>query len=174
MVRGTFANLKLNNHLVDETGPKTVHVPSGEEGDIQSVSARYAEENTPLLVIAGSEYGQGSARDWAAKGTALLGIRFVLAKSFERIHRSNLVGMGVVPLEFLGSDDAESLGITGKESFTVTIPENSPPGHTGVSVRVDSGLEFKVKLRLDTEPELQFFKNGGVMPFVMRQLAQSA
>mmetsp|Transcript_3680 Transcript_3680/g.8739 ORF Transcript_3680/g.8739 Transcript_3680/m.8739 type:complete len:927 (+) Transcript_3680:110-2890(+) len=178
MVRGTFANLKLDNHLVPEVGPKTIHHPTGAMDDIQTVSARYAEEKVPLLVIAGSEYGQGSARDWAAKGTALLGIRYVLAKSFERIHRSNLVGMGVVPLQFVNGEDAETLGLDGTETFSVTIPEGCAPGCEDVRVCVQPNnnekepFEFRVKLRLDTEPEKKFFQHGGVMPYVMRQLAQ--
>ncbi|GAB5365537.1 hypothetical protein AAMO2058_001066700 [Amorphochlora amoebiformis] len=175
MVRGTFANLKLNNYLIQQTGPKTIHFPSNETLDIQTAAARYQDKDTPLMVIAGSEYGQGSARDWAAKGTALLGIRFVLAKSFERIHRSNLVGMGVVPLQFLNEDTADTLGLDGSEVFEVVIPSECCAGYEGVKItakREDGDeIKFLVKLRLDTEPELQFFRHGGVMPYVMRQLA---
>ena len=176
MVRGTFANSKLSNALAKRSGPYTTHLPSGDEVFIAEASARYIADRTPLLVIAGSEYGQGSARDWAAKGTALLGVQFVLARSFERIHRSNLVGMGVAPLQFLAGADAASLGLTGTEHFSITLPEDAFPADERVSIHVDRKdgslpFHFCVKLRLDTLVEIEFFRHGGVMPYVMRALA---
>lgn len=127
------------------------------------------------MVIAGAEYGQGSARDWAAKGTALLGVKFLLTKGYERIHRSNLVGMGVVPLQFPPGTDAQTLGLDGTEHFAVTIPEDVTPGQDGIVVEVDRKdgsppFSFQVKLRLDTLVEIDFFSHGGVMPYVMRSL----
>ncbi|CAG9136114.1 unnamed protein product [Plutella xylostella] len=135
MVRGTFATIRLVNKLSDAPGPQTRHLPSGDKMDIFDAAERYAAEGVPLIAIAGKDYGSGSSRDWAAKGPMLLGIRCVIAESFERIHRSNLVGMGVVPLQFLPGQSAASLGLTGEEVYTVEIPE-APRTHELLTVKV--------------------------------------
>jgi len=175
MVRGTFANIRLRNKLVPGSeGGVSVHLPDGEEGSIFDVSAKYLAERVPLLVLAGAEYGSGSSRDWAAKGTALLGVRAVIAKSYERIHRSNLVQMGVIPLEFASGDDAESLGLTGRESFELT-GVTDPKVHMQVEViaRDDDGSEkrFTTTARLDTPTDVTYIKQGGILPAVLRRLA---
>lgn len=128
MARGTFANIRIVNKLAKSTGPRTLHIPSGEELDVFDCAERYRDEGTPLIVIAGKEYGSGSSRDWAAKGPYLLGVKAVIAESYERIHRSNLVGMGIAPLQFLPGQNAETLGLTGTETFDILIPENCKPG----------------------------------------------
>ncbi len=148
MVRGTFANIRLRNQLAPGTeGGVTRHMPDGEEMSIYDASMKYAEEGTPLIVLAGKEYGSGSSRDWAAKGTNLLGVRAVIAESYERIHRSNLVGMGVLPLQFADGESAESLGLTGEEEFSITGVEGGEAKE--VTVRADD-KEFKVRVRIDT------------------------
>ncbi len=174
MMRGTFANIRLRNRLAPGTeGGWTKHQPSGEQMSIYDASVRYREEGTPLVVIAGSEYGTGSSRDWAAKGTVLLGVKAVIAKSFERIHRSNLIGMGVLPLQFLDGQDAESLELTGTETFditghmdpdadTVKVTATSVGGHT---------TTFEAKVRIDTPKERDYYENGGILHYVLRQLA---
>jgi aconitate hydratase len=168
MVRGTFANIRLRNQLAPGTeGGVTRHFPDGEQMSIYDASLKYAEENVPLIVLAGKEYGSGSSRDWAAKGTNLLGVRAVIAESFERIHRSNLVGMGVLPLQFLDGDSAESLGLTGEEEFSITGIEGGEAKE--VTVRADD-KEFKVRVRIDTPKEVQYYQHGGILPFVLRQL----
>jgi aconitate hydratase len=176
MVRGTFANIRLRNALLGgKEGPLTLHLPSGDELPLYDAAMRYAAEGVPLVVLAGAEYGTGSSRDWAAKGTRLLGVRAVLAKSFERIHRSNLVGMGVLPLEFLAGDDVASLGLTGRETFDVlgVATDLAPGKRLTVVARADGGAErrFEVKLRIDTPNELDYYLHGGILPFVVRQLA---
>lgn len=128
MARGTFANIRIVNKLVDITGPRTLHIPSGEVLDVYDCAERYRSEGVPLVVLAGKEYGSGSSRDWAAKGTYLLGIRAVIAESYERIHRSNLVGMGVAPLQYLPGQNADTLGLTGHEVYDITIPRDCAPG----------------------------------------------
>ncbi|MBE2320488.1 aconitate hydratase [Solirubrobacter sp. CPCC 204708] len=168
MVRGTFANIRLRNQLAPGTeGGFTRHQPSGEEMTIYDASNKYAQEDVPLIVLAGKEYGSGSSRDWAAKGTKLLGVRAVIAESFERIHRSNLVGMGVLPLQFNDGDSAESLGLTGEEEFSITGVEGGEAKE--VTVRADD-KEFKVRVRIDTPKEVQYYQHGGILPFVLRQL----
>jgi aconitate hydratase len=168
MVRGTFANVRLRNLLVPGSeGTWTVHLPSGEEMTIFDAAERYASEGTPLVVLAGKEYGSGSSRDWAAKGTNLLGVRAVIAESFERIHRSNLVGMGVLPLQFQDGENAESLGLTGEEEFSVAGVEGGEAKE--VTVRADD-KEFKARVRIDTPKEVQYYQHGGILPFVLRQL----
>ncbi|HSG96560.1 MAG TPA: aconitate hydratase AcnA [Woeseiaceae bacterium] len=174
MMRGTFANIRLRNRLAPGTeGGWTCHQPSGQQMSVFDASVRYREEGTPLIVLAGSEYGTGSSRDWAAKGTLLLGVKAVIAKSFERIHRSNLIGMGVLPLQFLEGQDAESLELTGKETFdikgqtdptakTVTVSATGPGGHT---------TTFEVQVRIDTPKERDYFEHGGILHYVLRQLA---
>lgn len=169
MARGTFANIRIVNKLVKVTGPKTLHIPSGETMDVFDCSERYKAENIPTIVITGKEYGSGSSRDWAAKGPQLLGIRAVIAESYERIHRSNLVGMGVVPLQFLPGQNAESLGLTGQEAYTIEIPSDMQPGQQ-VSVHVDTGLSFQVIARFDTEVDLTYYRNGGILNYMIRKM----
>ena len=179
MVRGTFANVRLKNKLAPETeGPFTVHLPDGAPMSIYDASLKYQAEKTPLLVLAGKEYGSGSSRDWAAKGPRLLGVRVVIAQSYERIHRSNLVGMGILPLQFAGGESAESLGLTGKETFdfagvTEVLVEGFPKGKTlTVTAKGESGTKsFKVTVRIDTPQELQYYRHGGILEYVLRQLA---
>ncbi len=179
MVRGTFANVRLKNKLAPETeGPFTVHLPDGAPMSIYDASLNYQAEKTPLLVLAGKEYGSGSSRDWAAKGPRLLGVRVVIAQSYERIHRSNLVGMGVLPLQFAAGESAESLGLTGKETFdfvgvTDVLVEGFPKGKTlTVTAKGESGTKsFKVTVRIDTPQELQYYRHGGILEYVLRQLA---
>ena len=176
MMRGTFANVRLRNRLAPGTeGGWTRRQPDGEQMAIYDAAMRYREEGTPLLVLAGAEYGSGSSRDWAAKGTLLLGVRAVIAKSFERIHRSNLVFMGVLPLVFRDGDDADSLGLTGEESFDLTgIAEGlAPRGAVRVrAARADgTRVEFAVTARIDTPDELDYYRHGGILPYVLRRLA---
>jgi aconitate hydratase len=169
MARGTFANVRLRNQLVPGSeGTWTVHVPSGEELTIYEASERYLAEGTPLVVLAGSEYGSGSSRDWAAKGPNLLGVRAVIAASYERIHRSNLLMMGIVPLQFLPGESAESLGLTGRERFDVVGLENGEARE--VTVRAD-GREFRARVRLDTPREREYVRHGGILRYVLRRLA---
>jgi aconitate hydratase len=175
MVRGTLANIRLRNQLAPGTeGGWTTHVPSGEKMFIYDASVKYLKEGTPLLIIAGKEYGSGSSRDWAAKGTLLLGVRAVIAESFERIHRSNLVGMGVLPMQFLRGENRESLGLTGFEEYAITgIPQAVASGSKArVWTKSDSGDKtFEVIVRIDTPQEAEYYRNGGILPYVVRQLA---
>jgi aconitate hydratase len=175
MVRGTFANIRLRNALAQgKEGGYTEHVPTGEVTTIYDASMRYQAEGTPLLVIAGKEYGSGSSRDWAAKGTKLLGVRAVIAESYERIHRSNLVGMGVLPLQFSSGESAQSLGLTGREVYSVEgISGDLRPGKPiTVTARGEGGAEkrFTVTARLDSDTDVQYYRHGGVLQFVLRQL----
>ena len=173
MMRGTFANIRLRNQLAPGTeGGWTRHQPSGEEMTIYDAAMRYQAENVPLIVLAGKEYGTGSSRDWAAKGTRLLGARVVIAESFERIHRSNLVGMGVLPLVYNDGDSAASLGLDGTESYTVEGLANGAKRVTVVAVAND-GTEkrFECRVRVDTPKEWEYFENGGILQYVLRQLA---
>jgi aconitate hydratase len=168
MVRGTFANVRLRNLLVPGSeGTWTVHLPSGEENTIFDVSGRYLAEGVPTVVIAGKEYGSGSSRDWAAKGPKLLGVKAVLAESYERIHRSNLLMMGILPLQFAEGESAASLGLTGREAFSVEGVENGEARE--VTVRAD-GTTFTARLRLDTPRERDYVRHGGILPFVLRRL----
>jgi aconitate hydratase len=176
MIRGTFANPRIRNRLVPGTeGGVTLHLPDGEQMAIFEAAVRYQSEGVPLVVIAGKEYGSGSSRDWAAKGPALLGVRAVIAESFERIHRSNLIGMGVLPLQFAAGENAESLGLTGRESIEVTGLAGASPetlvGHE-LTVRAD-GRSIRVILRIDTPGEAEYLWHGGILPFVVRTLASS-
>jgi len=179
MIRGTFANIRLRNQLVPGVeGGVTRHLPGGEQGSIYDVAMNYVREGVPLIVIAGAEYGSGSSRDWAAKGTLLLGVKAVLATSLERIHRSNLIGMGVLPLQFKPGDSAENLGLTGEELYTITGLENATSGENAelpgeVTVRVDQDgqtHEFTATVRIDTPAEAAYFRHGGILPYVLRQL----
>jgi aconitate hydratase len=168
MVRGTFANVRLRNQLVTGAeGTWTVHVPSGQEMTIYAASRRYLEEGTPLIVLAGKEYGSGSSRDWAAKGPNLLGVKAVIAESYERIHRSNLLMMGILPLQFLDGDTPESLGLTGRESFSVEGVDNAEAHE--VTVRADD-IAFRARVRLDTPREREYLRHGGILPYVLRRL----
>jgi aconitate hydratase len=168
MVRGTFANIRLRNQLAPGTeGGVTRFQPDGDEMTIYEAAMKYAEDETPLVVLAGKEYGSGSSRDWAAKGTKLLGVRAVIAESFERIHRSNLVGMGVLPLQFPEGESAESLGLSGEEEYSITgLGDGSAKE---VTVRADD-TEFKARVRIDTPKEVEYYRHGGILPFVLRQL----
>jgi len=183
MVRGTFANVRLKNRVAPGTeGPRTIHFPDGEPMWIYDAAVRYRAEGVPLLVLAGKEYGAGSSRDWAAKGPRLLGVRAVIAESYERIHRSNLIGMGLLPLEFRPGDTAATLGLTGAERYDVTglaetLVDGFPLGKT-VAVRATAAdgttREFQTTVRIDTPQELQYFRHGGILEYVLRQLAALA
>ncbi|XP_024521182.1 aconitate hydratase, cytoplasmic [Selaginella moellendorffii] len=176
MARGTFANIRIvNKFLKGEVGPKTIHIPSGEKLSVFDAAKKYQDEGHDTIILAGAEYGSGSSRDWAAKGPYLQGVKAVIAKSFERIHRSNLVGMGIIPLCFKSGEDAESLGLTGYERFTIDIPsdiKDIKPGQD-VLVKTDKGKSFTCTLRFDTQVELTYFENGGILHYVIRQLLQS-
>ena len=177
MVRGTFANIRMRNQIAPGTeGGFTTHFPSGEVTSIYEASNRYREDSTPLVVLAGSAYGTGSSRDWAAKGTLLLGVRAVIATSFERIHRSNLVGMGVLPLNFPEGEDADSLGLDGSESFDIPARADLEPMSSipVTATRSDgSTVEFEAVVRLDTPVEVEYYRNGGILPTVLRNLAEA-
>jgi aconitate hydratase len=174
MMRGTFANIRLRNQLAPGTeGGWTLHQPSGDKMTIYDAAMRYKQEGVPLMVLAGKEYGAGSSRDWAAKGTLLLDVRAVIAESYERIHRSNLVGMGVLPLEFKPGETAESLALTGHESFTIKgIGKLAPRAKLRVQARDDNGKEkiFEVVARADTPEEVAYYRHGGILPYVLRQM----
>ena len=168
MVRGTFANVRLRNLLVPGSeGTWTVHLPSGEETTIFEAAERYRDESVPLIVLAGKEYGSGSSRDWAAKGPKLLGVRAVIAESYERIHRSNLLMMGILPLQYVSGESRESLGLTGREEFSITGIENADT--EDVTVRADN-TEFRARVRLDTEREREYLRQGGILRYVLRRL----
>jgi aconitate hydratase len=177
MVRGTFANIRLRNKLVPAIeGGFTRHLPSNQEMTIFDASVKYAAERVPLVILAGKEYGSGSSRDWAAKGPKLLGVRAVIAESYERIHRSNLVGMGILPLQFLPRQNVDSLKLTGEEVFEIAgvrdVVQNFAPGKK-ITVRATASgktTEFEAVVRIDTPQEAQYYKNDGILPFVLRQL----
>ncbi|HEU4850155.1 MAG TPA: aconitate hydratase AcnA, partial [Terrimesophilobacter sp.] len=175
MIRGTFANIRLRNQLVPGVeGGFTRHFPDGEQTTIFDASRRYLDDGVPLLVIAGAEYGSGSSRDWAAKGTLLLGVKAVLATSLERIHRSNLIGMGVLPLQFLPGDTAESLGLTGEETYSISGLDgaSAAPARVTVTVTPDDGAarDFEAAVRIDTPAEAEYYRHGGILQYVLRQL----
>jgi aconitate hydratase len=179
MVRGTLANIRLRNQLAPGTeGGWTTHIPSGDKMFIYEASVKYRAEGVPLMIIAGKEYGSGSSRDWAAKGVLLLGVEAVIAESFERIHRSNLIGMGVLPLQFNAGDSRESLGLTGTEHYSVTGIADSLAGGAKAVVRAiaDDGSEkkFDVVARIDTPQEIEYYRSGGILPYVLRQIAAQA
>lgn len=173
MVRGTFANVRIKNQLSDHEGGFTKHIPTDEEMTVFDAAEKYIEEGTPLIVLAGKEYGSGSSRDWAAKGTTLLGIKAVIAESYERIHRSNLVGMGVLPLEYIDGQTAGSLKLNGKETFTITGIRSglTPWKMLHVSAIKDDGsvVDFEVCCRLDSKVEVEYYLNGGILHYVLRQ-----
>jgi aconitate hydratase len=178
MMRGTFANVRLRNLLAPGTeGGVTLHLPEGTETSIFDAAMRYAHDGVPLVVLAGREYGTGSSRDWAAKGTALLGVRAVIAQSFERIHRSNLIGMGVVPLQFYKGDSAAGLGLNGHERFSISgldvVNKGELPKELTVTATTDddSVTEFRVIVRIDTPMEAEYYRHGGILQYVLRQMA---
>ncbi len=178
MMRGTFANVRLRNLLAPGTeGGVTLHLPDGNETSMYEAAMQYADEGVPLVVLAGREYGTGSSRDWAAKGTALLGVRAVIAQSLERIHRSNLIGMGVVPLQFYKGDSVESLGLTGHERFSISgldvLNKGELPKELSVTATTDDGsvTEFRVMVRIDTPMEAEYYRHGGILQYVLRQMA---
>jgi aconitate hydratase len=177
MVRGTFGNIRLRNQLVSREGGYTVHFPDGEETTIYEASVKYGEEGVPLVVLAGKEYGTGSSRDWAAKGSYLLGVKAVIAESFERIHRSNLIGMGVIPLQFTGGESATTLGLTGHETYEVEGITDLSPG-AELTVRATSDgvqtKEFKARARVDSPVEVEYLRNGGILQTVLRQLLKES
>ena len=190
MARGTFANIRIVNKLIDSAGPKTRHIPSDEVLDVYDAAAKYRADGVPLILLTGKEYGSGSSRDWAAKGPYLLGIRAVIAESYERIHRSNLVGMGIAPLQYLAGDNADTLGLTGLETFDIRIPDDCQPGAkipVKVSTvdgapfnrtlnrifhpsQVSTGKSFDVIVRFDTEVDLTYYKNGGILNYMIRKM----
>jgi aconitate hydratase len=172
MIRGTFANVRLRNRLVEKEGGFTRKLPEGDETTIYEAAMAYAGEGTPLVVLAGKEYGSGSSRDWAAKGTALLGVRAVIAESFERIHRSNLIGMGVLPLQFPDGESIDSLGLRGEETFSVGDLRNGEAKTVEVTATGDGGdpVSFKATVRIDTPNEVAYFQNGGILHGVLRDL----
>ena len=173
MVRGTFANIRIKNLMLDGVeGGYTLHVPSARQMAIYDAAMQYQAEKTPLIVIAGKEYGTGSSRDWAAKGTLLLGVKAVIAESFERIHRSNLVGMGVLPLQFLDGESAQTYGLTGRESFAIVGFEDGTAREATMIAQSDAGEKrFRVRVMLLTPKEREFYRHGGILPYVLRQLA---
>ena len=176
MMRGTFANIRLKNALAGgKEGGHTVHLPSGDAMTIYDAAVRYREEGVPLIVLGGSEYGSGSSRDWAAKGPLLLGVRAVIVESFERIHRSNLVGMGVLPLEFLDGASVGSLGLTGRELFSVEGLDDGLRPRAILHVRAtgDGGagvVRFPVRVRIDTDTEVDYYRHGGILHMVLRHM----
>ncbi|HEY8640802.1 MAG TPA: aconitase family protein, partial [Solirubrobacterales bacterium] len=172
MIRGTFANIRLRNQLVEKAGGFTRHFPDGEETTIFEAAMKYADEGVPLVVLAGEEYGSGSSRDWAAKGTKMLGVRALIAKSFERIHRSNLIGMGVAPLQFADGEDFGSLGLTGEEEIDVSDLRNGEAKSVTVTAHPEGSdpIEFEATVRLDTPNEVRYFQHGGILQRVLRQL----
>jgi aconitate hydratase len=177
MMRGTFANIRLRNLLVPGSeGSATLYFPTGETLSIFDASLRYQKDQCPLIIIAGKEYGTGSSRDWAAKGTRLLGVSVVIAESFERIHRSNLIGMGVLPLEFINNENAKSLGLTGHESYTLSLGNLSHHVTITVEAKDEAGnkKEFMALVRIDTPKEMEYYRHGGILHYVLRQLAKRA
>ncbi|PZS29224.1 MAG: aconitate hydratase, partial [Pseudonocardiales bacterium] len=180
MIRGTFANIRLRNQLAPGTeGGVTTNLLTGEPATIYDAASAYLSAGVPLVVLAGKEYGSGSSRDWAAKGTRLLGVRAVIAQSFERIHRSNLIGMGVLPLQYADGDTAESLGLDGTETFAVSgvtaLNDGDSPGEVTVTAVAPGGevTEFRARLRIDTPGEADYFRHGGIMQYVLRSLLAS-
>ncbi|MEL6768337.1 MAG: aconitate hydratase, partial [Pseudomonadota bacterium] len=178
MMRGTFANIRIRNEMLDGVEGGYTRGPGGEQMSIYDAAMAHLANGTPLVVVAGKEYGTGSSRDWAAKGTALLGVKAVIAESFERIHRSNLVGMGVIPFEFTGGDTRKSLGLTGEDSISITGLEADlkPRKEVPATVTYKDGTTKEITLlcRIDTEVEIEYVENGGVLHYVLRNLAKAA
>ena len=179
MMRGTFANIRLRNEMAPGTeGGWTTTTPGGTPVFIYDAAMEYQKQGTPLVIVAGKEYGTGSSRDWAAKGTVLLGVRAVIAESFERIHRSNLVGMGVLPLEFTNGETRQSLGLNGFETYDIDGLDDGLKPRATLTVRATAldgtTKSFKVLCRIDTPEELNYYKNGGILPYVLRSLAKKS
>ncbi len=180
MIRGTFANIRLRNRLLDgvEGGFTRNFLAGGEQTTIYDAAQAYAAAGVPLVILTGKEYGSGSSRDWAAKGTALLGVRAVIAESYERIHRSNLIGMGVLPLQFPAGETAASLGLDGTETFSISgvteLNEGRTPRTVAVRAVKEDGSEvaFDAVVRIDTPGEADYYRNGGILPYVLRQLVR--
>lgn len=174
MMRGTFANVRLQNLLAPGTeGSATHYFPDDKQMSIYAAAMKYKEQGTPLVVLAGREYGTGSSRDWAAKGPALLGVKLVIAQSYERIHRSNLVGMGILPLEFVDGESADSLGLDGSEYFTVPAVDNDSKRVTVTAKKAGGDeISFEARVRIDTPNEFRYYQHGGILHFVLRKLAQ--
>ncbi len=178
MVRGTFANIRLRNQMVPGVeGGWTMHMPDCQQMFIYDAAVQYKAEGVPLLIIAGKEYGSGSSRDWAAKGTLLLGVQAVIAETFERIHRSNLVQMGVLPLQFQEGDTQETLGLTGQETYDLCDVPSAIASAANVRATATKPngkkIEFQLKVRIDTPQEAEYYRNGGILPYVLRQLMAS-
>ena len=179
MMRGTFGNIRLRNKMVpNKEGGLTKHRPNSDVLSIYEAAMQYKEENIPLMILAGKEYGTGSSRDWAAKGTALLGVRFVLAESFERIHRSNLIGMGILPVEFMANYSADKLKLSGFETFSIKniIKEVTPGAILNMDINYLNGINktIPVLCRIDTNDELDYYRNGGILHYVLRNLIRDA
>lgn len=170
MARGTFANVRLINKMVDKVGPETVHIPSGEKMAVFDAAEKYQQAGVDTIILAGNEYGSGSSRDWAAKGPYLQGVKAVIAQSYERIHRSNLVGMGIMPLQFKPGQSADSLGLNGTETFNINFNGGNLKTGQDIEVTTNNGKKFTVICRLDTEPEIEYLKNGGILNYVLRKL----
>ena len=177
MMRGTFANVRIKNKLASREGGWTTYMPSGEEMTVFDASMRYQETNTPLVIIGGKEYGSGSSRDWAAKGTALLGVKAVITESYERIHRSNLVGMGVLPLQFKEGENQKTLGLTGTETYAISgIAEHLTPGKSvdvTASRKDGSKIKFEALVRLDSGVDVEYYKHGGILNYVLRKFLKN-
>nr|KAG5695927.1 hypothetical protein BaRGS_017365 [Batillaria attramentaria] len=169
MARGTFANIRLVNKFLTKAGPRTIHIPTGQELDVYDAAMLYKGDNQPVIILAGKEYGSGSSRDWAAKGPWILGVRAVIAESYERIHRSNLVGMGVLPLQYLPGQTADTLALTGRETFSIAMPDKLTTGQI-LDVQLGDGRSFQVKARFDTEVELTYFQHGGILNYMVRRM----
>ncbi|XP_062277410.1 iron-responsive element-binding protein 2 [Scomber scombrus] len=169
MTRGTFASIKLQNRLIGKTGPKTLHIPSGQTVDVFEAAERYQRDGIPLIILAGKDYGSGNSRDWVAKGPYLLGVRAVIAVSFENLHKTQLVGMGIMPLQFLPGQTADSLELSGKERFTISMPDSLSPKQQ-LTVKTSQGKSFSVTALFDTEMDVTFFQNGGLLRYVARTL----
>uniref|UniRef100_A0A8C7L219 Iron-responsive element-binding protein 2 n=1 Tax=Oncorhynchus kisutch TaxID=8019 RepID=A0A8C7L219_ONCKI len=169
MTRGTFASIKLQNRLIGKPGPKTVHIPSGQTLDVFEAVERYQRDGIPLIILAGKQYGSGNSRDWAAKGPYLLGVRAVIAESFEKMHKNHLVGMGIAPLQFLPGQSADSLELCGKEKFTITLPEDLSPKQM-LTVKTSSGKTFSVTTLFDNEMDVAFYRHGGLLRYVARTM----
>ncbi|MEY8838645.1 aconitate hydratase, partial [Cribrihabitans sp. XS_ASV171] len=176
MMRGTFANIRIKNEMLDGVEGGYTKGPDGEQMSIYDAAMAYQEQGTPLVVFGGEQYGAGSSRDWAAKGTALLGVKAVIAENFERIHRSNLVGMGVIPFEFTGGDTRKSLNLKGDETVSISgLDDVKPQQEVPCTITYADGTEktITLKCRIDTAPEIEYIENGGVLHYVLRNLAKA-
>uniref|UniRef100_A0A3P9PBC3 Iron-responsive element-binding protein 2 n=1 Tax=Poecilia reticulata TaxID=8081 RepID=A0A3P9PBC3_POERE len=172
MTRGTFASIKLHNRFIGKPGPKTLHIPSGQTLDVFEAADRYQRDGTPLIILAGKDYGSGNSRDWVAKGPYLLGVRAVIAESFEKLHKSQLVGMGIMPLQFVAGQNAETLELSGKERFSVALPESLRPRQQ-LTVRTSKGTSFSVRALFDSEVDVIFFQHGGLLRYVARTVVEN-